>query len=101
MAGFALCSKAARACVRAELLHSCLAVCDPTDCSLPGSSVHGTLQAWEWVPIPSSRGSCQLTDQTRISGSLPLAPPGKPCKAAQRSEFWLLCLVAQDYIPKC
>ena len=29
--------------------------CDPTDCSLPGSSVHGISQArvLEWVPFPS------------------------------------------------
>jgi len=30
--------------------------CDPTDCSPPGSSVHGILQL-EWVAIPFSRGS--------------------------------------------
>ena len=36
-----------------------LTVCDPMDCSLPGSSVHGILQAriLEWVAIPFSRGS--------------------------------------------
>ena len=31
--------------VRAELLQSCPTLCDPTDCSLPGSSVHGIFQA--------------------------------------------------------
>ena len=33
-------------------------LCNPMDCSLPGSSVHGILQAriLEWVPIPFSRG---------------------------------------------
>ena len=37
----------------------CPTLCDPMDCSPPGSSVHGILQAriLEWVPIPSSRGS--------------------------------------------
>ena len=36
------------------------------DCSPPGSSVHGILQAriLEWVAIFSSRGSSQLRDQT-------------------------------------
>ena len=29
----------------AKLLESCLTLCDPIDCSPPGSSVHGTLQA--------------------------------------------------------
>ena len=34
-------------------------LCDPMDCSPPGSSVHGILQAriLEWVAMPSSRGS--------------------------------------------
>ena len=37
---------------------SCLTLCDPMDCSLPGSSVHGILQArfLEWVTISLSRG---------------------------------------------
>ena len=29
----------------AKSLHSCLTLCDPMDCTLPGSSVHGILQA--------------------------------------------------------
>ena len=47
-------------CVYAKLLQSCPALCDPMDCSLPGSSVHGILQAGilEWVTVPYSRGSC-------------------------------------------
>ena len=38
---------------------SCLTLCNPMDCSPPGSSVHGILQAriLEWVAIPFSRGS--------------------------------------------
>ena len=37
----------------------CSAVCDPMDCSPPGPSVGGILQAriLEWVAMPSSRGS--------------------------------------------
>ena len=40
------------------------------DCSPPGSSVHGILQAriLEWVAIPSSRGSSQPRDWTLVSG---------------------------------
>ena len=39
------------------------------DCSLPGSSVHGIVQAriLEWVAISFSRGSSQPRDQTRVS----------------------------------
>ena len=42
---------------------------DPTDCSLPGSSVHGILQArvLEWVAISFSRGSSQPMDWTQVS----------------------------------
>ena len=46
----------------------CPSVCDPMDCSPPGSSVHGTLQAaiLEWVAIPFSRGSFQPRDWTWV-----------------------------------
>ena len=45
-----------------------LTLCDPMDCSLPGSSVHGILQAsmLEWVAVPSSRGFSQSRDQTQV-----------------------------------
>ena len=48
-------------CVHVKSLQSCLSLCDPMDHSLPGSSVHGILQArtLEWVAISSSRGSSQ------------------------------------------
>ena len=47
----------------------CLTLCDPMDCSPPGSSVHVILQAriLESVAIPFSRGSSQLRDQTQVS----------------------------------
>ena len=48
---------------------SCLTLCDPMDCSLPGFSVHGILQAGilEWTAIPFSRGTSQPRDQTLVS----------------------------------
>ena len=48
---------------------SCLTLFDPMDYSLPGSSVHGILQAriQEWVAILLSRGSSQPRDQTWVS----------------------------------
>ena len=48
---------------------SCPTLCDPMDCSPPGSSVHGTLQAriLAWVAIPFCRGSSQLRDQNWVS----------------------------------
>ena len=44
-------------------------VCDPMDCSPPGSSVRGILQARipEWVAIPFFRGSSQLRNQNWVS----------------------------------
>ena len=47
---------------------SYLTLCDPMDCSLSGSSVHGIFQAriLEWVAIPFSRGSSQPRDPTSL-----------------------------------
>ena len=44
-------------------------LCDHVDCSPPGSSVHGMLQAriLEWVTMPSSRESSQFRDHTQVS----------------------------------
>ena len=54
------------ACMHAQL---CLTLCNPKDCSLPGSSVHGIFWAriLEWVAIPFSRGSSSLRDWTWVS----------------------------------
>ena len=42
-----------------EVVQLCPTLCDPMDCSPPGSSVHGIFQAriLEWVAISFSRGS--------------------------------------------
>ena len=52
-----------------KVAQSCLTLCDPMDCSPPGSSVHGILQAriLEWVAIPFSRESSQPRDRTQVS----------------------------------
>ena len=64
-----------------------LTLCDPMDCSPPGSSVHGIFQATllEWAAISSSRGSSRPRDGTHIShvscitgGFLTAEPLGKP-----------------------
>ena len=76
------------------VVHVCMLSCpsltlyDPMNYSPPGSSVPGILQAriMEWGAIASSKGSSQSRDRIRVSyvscigksGSLPLAPPGKP-----------------------
>ena len=48
----------------AQVLQLCPTFCDPMDCSPPGSSVPGILQArlLEWIAMPSSRGSSRPRD---------------------------------------
>ena len=67
-----------------SVAQSCLTLSDPMDCSPPGSSVHGILQArvLEWAAMPFCRG---LPDSEIEPGSaalqvhsLPPEPPGKP-----------------------
>ena len=52
-----------------EVTQSCPTLCNPMDCSLSGSSVHGIFKArvLEGVVISFSRGSSWLRDRTRIS----------------------------------
>ena len=54
---------------KAKIAQWCLTLCDLMRCSLPGSSVHGILQAriLEWIAIPFSRGSSQPRDGAQVS----------------------------------
>ena len=86
--------------VRAESLQLCPTLCDPMGCSLPGSSVHGILEAriLEWGATPSSRGSsppASLMSPALAGGSLPLAPPGKP-KQPNALVLLFICLQKQN-----
>ena len=75
-------------CVHAKLLQSCPTLCNPMDCSPPGSSVHGILQEriLEWIAIYFLLQGIFLTQGLNLHlsllhcqvGSLPLAPHGKP-----------------------
>ena len=74
-------------CVCAKSLQSCLTLCDPRDYILPGSFVHGILQAriLERVAKHSSRGSSQPRDWTCVfcdsciaGGFFTTKPLGKP-----------------------
>ena len=71
-------------CLVAQL---CPTLCNPMDCSSPGSSVRGILQAriLEWVAIPFTKGSSQSRDRICVShvsciagGFFTAEPPGKP-----------------------
>ena len=62
-----------------EVAQSCLTLCNPMDCSLPGFSIHGIFQArvLEWVATPFSWGSSQPRDQTHVS-----------CTVGRRFTLW-------------
>ena len=51
-----------------EVTQSCLTVSDPTDCSLPGSSVHGIFQVrvLEWAAIAFSEGTLPTVKPSRV-----------------------------------
>ena len=55
--------------MKESINHLCPTLCDPLDCRLPGSSVHGILQArvLEWVAISYSRGSSWPMDGSQVS----------------------------------
>ena len=55
--------------VCAKSLQQCLSLCDPLDCSSPGSSVHGILHSriLEWVAMPFSCGSSRPRNWTCVS----------------------------------
>ena len=87
-------------CVHAQSRPS---LCDPMDCSQPGSSVHGIFQAsvLEWVAIPFSRGSS--TQGSNLSPALAgrfftAEPPGKPL-AFWRTTKIFSTVAVQFYIP--
>ena len=56
-------------CKRHSLRRHSLTLCEPLDCSPPGSSVHGILRAGipEWVTMASSRGSSRPGDRSQVS----------------------------------
>ena len=72
--------------MHAKSLQSCPTLCNPMDCSPPGSSVHGILQAriLEWVPISLSTGSSQFSLVTQpcptLSNPMDCSIPGFPVR---------------------
>ena len=87
---------------------SCLTLCDSVDCSPPGSSVHGILQAriLDWVAMSCSRGSSWPRDRTRASfaflhwqaDSLPLhCHPGSPFMHSSRLQSMGSLRVGHDW----
>ena len=81
-------------------LQLCLALCNPMQCSLPGSSVHGISQAriLEWVAISSSRGSSPPKDQTHVSCSSPTLAVGFFTTIAQVTDITYKICVNQLFM---
>ena len=100
------------ACVHAKSLQLCPTLCNPVNCSLPGSSVYGfsRQEYWSGLPCPppgdlpnpgiKPASLCLLHWQ---AGSWPLVPPGKPlpnpaqlqnpdCSQTPQPSLWALAL---------
>jgi len=80
------------------MLQSCWPLCDPTDCSSPGLSVHGIIEAriLKWVTMSSSKGFSWLRDWTHVScGSCikgRFFPTNATWEANASSAYWLAYL---------
>ena len=83
--------------VKLLVTQSCPILCTPMDCSPPGSSVFGILQAriLEWVAIPFSR--TEPRSSTLQADSLPSEPPGKPWNILRINKIFLLFLALAPY----
>jgi len=70
--------------VHAQLLQSCPTLCNPVDCSPPGSSVRGVSQTrlLEWVAMPFSRDlpdpGIKPASPALAGGFSTTEPPGRP-----------------------
>ena len=73
-----------------EVAQSCPTLCDPMDCSPPGSLVRGIFQAWilKRVAISFSRGSSQPRDRTQVSRIV-----------SRRFTIWATREAPESYLP--
>jgi len=83
-----------------EVAQSCPTLCDPMDCSLPGSSVHGIFQArvLEWGAIAFSKQGCRkLKSESHSVMSNPLWPHGlnSPWNSQARILEWVAILLSR------
>ena len=83
-------------CVWVLVVWLCLTLCKPTDCSLPGLSIHGILQArtLEWVAILSPKGTIERKKAKSFSRAGLFATPSTaahqapPSMEFSRQEYW-------------
>ena len=104
------------ACVQAQLLQSCLTLCNPMDCSPPGSSVHGIPQARILVGSHALLHGIFLTQVLTLClllyllshwGSPQVLPTRGPTLLAESWEphvdtqqgpcLWLVCLISLSF----
>ena len=87
-------------CVCLKLLQSCLTLCNPMDCSPPGSSVHGITGQKTGVGcytllqgiFPTQKLNPNLSWLLHWqAGSLPLVPPGKPYQLLFLGKEFISC----------
>ena len=86
-------------CMKSEVTQSCPTLCDPTDCNLPGSSVHGIFRAsvLEWGAIAFCVYMYMYTQTHHfVIVSLCVSPPNQNrlcrCKGKQSSRIQLSSL---------
>ena len=86
------------------VIQLCPTLCFPMDCSLPGSSTHGILQAriLEWAAIPFSRDlldpGIKLRSPALRTDSLPTEPPGKLKKRKKEKKLTKRSLAKKDAV---
>ena len=86
----AICTFIHFCCYCYSVVQSCLTICDPTDCSLPGCSVHGIFQARKLESVAISFSKFLLNQRSKPcllhlqADSLPLSHQGSPCSRHTR-----------------
>ena len=93
--------------VKVLVAQLCLTLCDPVDCSPPGSSVHVILQTriLEWIAIPFSRGSSLPSNQILVSciegKFFTVWATGKSCRDYVLFIFLPFSFILKNYQYRC
>ena len=92
---------------RAKSLQSCATLCNPMDCSRPGSSIHGNFQAriLKWVAMPSFMGSSQPRSQTWLLHCRQIlyhsATVSRPTQVREEGSNLTTRLFLQEFVMGC
>ena len=90
------------------VIQSCPTLCDPVDCSPPGSSAHGDSPGkntgvgchtlLQGIFLTQELNPCPLCLLHWQAGSLPLAPPGKPLSSLTRDQTCTPCIARRSLL---